>query len=332
MEKLILLACFFSFFLSDSKDNTSRANLFDDAERKKNSIKMWFSPRSKKVRYVVNKASAQTQPQRTKDDKAQEAYDFVSATPPVAVPKRAKTASRTSTRKQLKKPIAKINQEGNLRPETKDSRFDSKEELKEEKAASCSQTPVPERPWANGGIDLLASGSAVESECSGSLTEISLPLAEHIVSPDTASKSEETPEKKVCVKDLRSVGNNGDRKGCHRPPTSTSKNCGSNVPSTSRDIGEPTLLAENIVLVDCSSLPSGRLEVDVTLRRKSNASDDPVSLSPGTPPPLLNNSTHRQMMSSPSTEKLSSGIPAGKRNHRGETLLHIASIKVGYLL
>ncbi|GAB1285062.1 BRCA1-associated RING domain protein 1 [Apodemus speciosus] len=312
--------------VSDSKDNTSRANLFDDAERK-NSIKMWFSPRSKKVRYVVNKVSVQTQPQRTKDDKAQEAYDFVSATPPVAAPKRAKTASRASARKHPKKPVAKLNREGDLRPETKDSRFDSKEELEEEKAASCSQTPVTERPRVNGEIDLLASGSVVESECSGSLTEVSLPLAEHIVSPDTASKSEETPEKKVCVKDLRSVGNNGNHKGCHRPPTSTSKNCGSNVPSTSRDIGEPTLLAENIVLVDCSSLPSGRLEVDVTLRRKSNASDDPVSLSPGTPPPLLNNSTHRQMMSSPSTEKLSASIPAGKRNHRGETLLHIASIK-----
>lgn len=323
----------------DSKDNTSRASLFGDAERKKNSIKMWFSPRSKKVRYVVTKVSVQTQPQKAKDDKAQEAsmYEFVSATPPVAVPKSAKTASRTSAKKHPKKSVAKINREENLRPETKDSRFDSKEELKEEKVVSCSQIPVMERPRVNGEIDLLASGSVVEPECSGSLTEVSLPLAEHIVSPDTVSKNEETPEKKVCVKDLRSGGSNGNRKGCHRPTTSTSDSCGSNIPSTSRGIGEPALLAENVVLVDCSSLPSGQLQVDVTLRRKSNASDDPLSLSPGTPPPLLNNSTHRQMMSSPSTVKLSSGMPARKRNHRGETLLHIASIKgdipsVEYLL
>nr|KAF6449678.1 BRCA1 associated RING domain 1 [Molossus molossus] len=38
--------------LSDLKEDTARKNLFNDAENKKNSIKMWFSPRSKKVRYV----------------------------------------------------------------------------------------------------------------------------------------------------------------------------------------------------------------------------------------------------------------------------------------
>ncbi|XP_038940102.1 BRCA1-associated RING domain protein 1 isoform X2 [Rattus norvegicus] len=314
---------------SDSKDDTSRASLLGDAERKKNSVKMWFSPRSKKIRCVVNKVSVQTQPQKAKDDKAQEAsvFEFVSATPPVVVSTRAKTASRTSAKKHPKKSVAKINREGNFRPETRDSRFDSKEKLKEEKVVSFSQTLVMENSRVNGEIDLLASGSVVESECSGSFAEVSLPLAEHIVSPDTVSKSEEAPEKKVCVEDRCPVGSDGNPKGCHRPPTSTSKKCGSNVPSTSGEIREPTLLAENVVLVDCSSLPSGRLQVDVTLRRQSNASDDSLSLSPGTPPSLLNNSTHRQMMSKPSTVKLSSGIPARKRNHRGETLLHIASIK-----
>ncbi|XP_031223711.1 BRCA1-associated RING domain protein 1 isoform X2 [Mastomys coucha] len=313
--------------VSDSKDDTSRASLFGDAERKNNKIKMWFSPRSKKIRCVVNKASEQTKPQKAKDGQAQEVsvYNFVSATPPVVVSKRAKAASRTSVKKHPKKSVAKVNREEDFRPETK-GRFDSNEELKEEKVVSYSQMPVMESSRVNGEIDLLASGS-VESECSGSLTEVSLPLAEHIVSPDTVNDSEETPEKKVCVKDLRSVGSNGNRKGSHRPPTSTSKNCGNNIPRISRDIGEPTLLAENVVLVDCSSLPSGRLQVDVTLRRKSNASDDSLSLSPGTPPPLVNNSTHKRMMSSPSTVKLSSGIPTQKRNHRGETLLHIASIK-----
>lgn len=326
---------FLSFFsLSDPKDNTSRTGSFDDAESKKNSIKMWFSPRSKKVRCVVNKVSVPTQPQKTKDDKAQEAsiYEFVSTSPPEVVSKRAKTASRTSAKKQQKKSLAEINKKGNSRPETEDSRFDSKEELKEERVVSCSQIPVMESPQVNGEIDLLASGSVAESECSGRLTEVSLPLAEHIVSPGTVSKSEETPEKKVCVKDLLSVGRNENHKYCSRPPDPTSKNCERSIPSTSRDVIKPTVLAENILLVDCSSLPSDQLQVDVTLRRKSNISDNSLSLSPGTPPPLLNNSTPRQMMSKPSIVKLSPSITARKRNHRGETLLHIASIKVGCLL
>ncbi|XP_036029373.1 BRCA1-associated RING domain protein 1 isoform X2 [Onychomys torridus] len=320
--------------LSDPKDNTPRSSLCGDAERKNNSIKMWFSPRSKRVRYVVNKASVQTQPPKAKGDKAQKAsvYEFVSTSPPEVIPKRAKTASRTSVKKQRKKASAEINQQRSSRPETEDSRFDSKEELKEERVVCCSQTPVTESPRVNGEIDLLASGSIAESEFSGSLTEVSLPLAEHIVSPDTVNKNEETPEKKVCVKDLRFVEHNGNHKGCSRPPNPTSKNCGSNISSPSRDGIKPAVLAENMLPIDCSSG-----QVDVTLRRNSNISDDSFSLSPGTPPPLLNNSTHRQMMSSPATVKLSPGVTALKRNHRGETLLHIASIKgdipsVEYLL
>ncbi|XP_059133995.1 BRCA1-associated RING domain protein 1 [Peromyscus eremicus] len=320
--------------LSDPKDTTPKASLCDDAERKKNSIKMWFSPRSKRVRYVVNKVSVQTQPPKAKGGKAQKAsvYEFVSTSPPEVVSKRAKTASRTAAKKQPKKASADISQEGSLRPETEDSRFDSKEEPKEERVVCCSQTPVMESPRVNGEIDLLASGSVAESEYSGNLTEVSLPLAEHIVSPDTVSKSEETPEKKVCVKDLRSVGHNGNHKGCSRPPNPPSENCGSNISSPSRDGIKSAVLAENPLLVDSSSG-----QVDVTLGRNSNISDDSLSLSPGTPPPLLNNSTHRQMMSSPATVKLSPGVTALKRNHRGETLLHIASIKgdipsVEYLL
>ncbi|XP_012969106.1 BRCA1-associated RING domain protein 1 isoform X2 [Mesocricetus auratus] len=325
--------------LSDPKDNTSRTGSFGNEESKKNSVKMWFSPRSKKVRYVVNKVSVPTQPQKAKDDKTQEAsiYEFVSTSPPEVVSKRAKTASRTSAKKKQKKSSAEINQEGNSRPETEDSRFDSKEELKEERVDSCTEVPVMESPQVNREIDLLASGSVAESECSGRLTDVSLPLAEHIVSPGTVSKSEETPEKKVCVKDLRSVGQNGNHKDWSRPPDPASKNCESNILCPSSDVIKPTVLAENILLVDCSSLPSDQLQVDITLRRNSNMSDNSFSLSPGTPPPLLNNSTHRQMMSKPSTVKLSPSITARKRNHRGETLLHIASIKgdipsVEYLL
>ncbi|CAH6791736.1 Bard1 [Phodopus roborovskii] len=315
--------------LSDPKDNTSRTGSFGDAQSKKNSIKMWFSPRSKKVRYVVNKASVPTQPESAKDDKAQEAstYEFISTSPPEVVSKRNKTASRTSAKKQRKKSSAEINQEGKSRPETED-RFDSTEGLKEERLVSCNQTLFMESPQVNGEIDLLASGSVIESECSGRLTEVSLPLAEHIVSPGTVSNSEETPEKKACDKDLCSVGCNGNHKDCSRSPNPTSKKCESNIGSLSRDVIKPRVLAENI----CSSLPSEKLQVDVIL-----ISDNSLSLSPGTPPPLLNNSTHRQMMSKPSTVKLSPGNAARKRNHRGETLLHIASIKgdissVEYLL
>lgn len=66
----------------------------------------------------------------------------------------------------------------------------------------------------------------MEFEWSESLTEVSI-TAEHIVSPDTVSKSEETPERKVHIKDLHSVGYNGNPKGYSWSPNPTSKRCGS---------------------------------------------------------------------------------------------------------
>ena len=90
-------------------------------------------------------------------------------------------------------------------------------------------------------------------------------------------------------------------------------------------------------LPGCSSPPSNK--VGDTLRRKSRTVlDESVSLSPATLPSTLNSPSYRRMMCSPSATKLwPISLTAVKRNHRGETLLHIASIKgdipsVEYLL
>uniref|UniRef100_A0A8C3W9S6 BRCA1-associated RING domain protein 1 n=1 Tax=Catagonus wagneri TaxID=51154 RepID=A0A8C3W9S6_9CETA len=183
---------------SDLKEETSRKNLFSDAECKKNSIKMWFSPRSKKVRYVVSKVSVKTQPSVINDKNAQQAsmYEFVSASPPVDVSEKAKKASTRCRKKQKKKTLAEINQKWNLEAEKEEGKLDSKEEFKEKLVSFCSQPSIIASPQINGEIDLLASGSVTESECFGSLTEVSLPLAEHIESPEIESKNEVvTPEK-----------------------------------------------------------------------------------------------------------------------------------------
>ncbi|XP_045337092.1 BRCA1-associated RING domain protein 1 isoform X1 [Leopardus geoffroyi] len=330
--------------LSDLKEDTSRQNVFNDAENKKNSIKMWFSPRSKKVRYVVTKVSVQTQPQVIDDGNAQQAsvYKFVSTSPPTSVPERAKKASTRSGKKQKKKTLAEINQEWNFEAEKEDGEPDSKEEFKEKLVSFCSQPSVIASPQTNGDIDLLASDSVTESECSRSLTEVSLPLAEQIESPETESRNEDaTPEKNACVNHLTSKqplpsGHNGRPGRRSRRSSPISKRCRSSIPGTS---GQQMLLSENKPLLGCSSPPPSKRKVGDTLRRKnSNISDESMSLSPGTPPSTLNSPSYRRMMFSPSAMKLSPGsLTAVKRNHRGETLLHIASIKgdlpsVEYLL
>ncbi|XP_061060730.1 BRCA1-associated RING domain protein 1 [Eubalaena glacialis] len=332
---------------SDLKEETSRKRLFSDAEYKKNSIKMWFSPRSKKVRYVVSKVSVQTQPPVISDENAQQAsmYEFVSTSPPVDVSERAKKASTKSGKKQKKKTLAEINQKWNLEAEKEDGKLDSKEEFKEKLVSFYSQPSVIASPQINGKIDLLASGSVTESECFRSLTEVSLPLAEQIESPEIESRNEVvTPEKTLCENDLTSKkslpsGHNGKRGRRNRLSSPVSKRCRSSSPSTSGNSVKQTVLSKHMPLPGCSSPPSKKLKVGDTVRRKSsNILDESISLSPGTPPSTLNSPSYRRMMCSPSAMKLSpSSLMAMKRNHRGETLLHIASIKgdipsVEYLL
>ncbi|XP_011787704.1 PREDICTED: BRCA1-associated RING domain protein 1 isoform X2 [Colobus angolensis palliatus] len=298
---------------------------------------MWFSPRSKKVRYVVSKVSVQTRPEIKKDANAQQdSYEFVSTTPPADVSERAKKASARSRKKQKKKTLAEINQKWNLEAEKEDGEFDSKEESKQKLVSFCSQPSVISSPQINGEIDLLASGSLTESECFGSLTEVSLPLAEQIESPDTKSRNEVVTPEKVCKNYLASkkslpLGNNGKRGHHNRLSSPISKRCRTSFLSTSGDFVKQTMPSENTPLPSCKRKVGG-----TSGRKNSNLSDEFSSLSPGTPPSTLNSSSYRRVMSSPSAMKLLPNM-AVKRNHRGETLLHIASIKgdipsVEYLL
>ncbi|XP_046498749.1 BRCA1-associated RING domain protein 1 [Equus quagga] len=332
--------------LSDSKEDTPGKGLFNDAEHKKNSIKMWFSPRSKKVRYVVTKVSVQTQPQMINDENSQQAsmYEYVSPSPTGGVSERAKKASTRSRKKQKKKTLAEINQEWNLEAEKEDGELDPKQECKEKLVSFCSQPSIIASPQINGEVDFLASGSVTESESFGSLTEVSLPLAEQIESPEIKSRDEVvTPEKNLCENYLSSkkslpLGHSGKRGRRNRLSSPISKRSRSSILSTGGSFVEQTVLSENLPLPGCSSPPSTKLKVDDALGSKnSNISDESLSLSPGTPS-ALNSPSYRRMMTSPSAMKLSpNSLMAAKRNHRGETLLHIASIKgdipsVEYLL
>lgn len=338
--------------LSDLKEDTSKKSLFNDAENKKNSIKMWFSPRSKKVRYIVSKVSVQTQPQMINDGNAQQAsvYEYASsASPPVEDSARAKKASaRSGRKKKKKKTLAEVNREWNLEADKKDGKLDSKE-CKKKLVSFFSQSSDVASPQLNGEVDILASGSVEELECFGSLTEASLPLAEQIESPEIENRNKVVaPEKNRHENGLtpkKSVpeGANGKRGRGRRLFSPTSKRCRSSSPSPSPSPSgnwvKQTVLSENTPLPGCSSPPSSKPRAGSALRRKnSDVSDECFSPSPGAPPPTLRSPSYRRMMPSSSAVTLSPGsLTAVKRNHRGETLLHVASIKgdipsVEYLL
>ena len=143
-----------------------------------------------------------------------------------------------------------------------------------------------------------------------------------------------TPEKTVSANYLPSKkslpsGCNGKLGHHDRVFSPVSKRCRSSSQSTGGNSVKQAVLSENVPLPGCSSPPSNRLKVGDTLRRKScTILVESISLSPGTPPSTLNSPSYRWMMCSPSATKLwPISLTAVKRNHRGETLLHIASIK-----
>ena len=159
-------------------------------------------------------------------------------------------------------------------------------------------------------------------------------------SPEIESKNGVvTPEKTVSANYLPSKkslpsGCNGKLGHHDRVFSPVSKRCRSSSQSTGGNSVKQAVLSENVPSPGCSLPPSNRLKVGDTLRRKSRTIlVESISLSPGTPPSTLNSPSYRWMMCSPSATKLwPISLTAVKRNHRGETLLHIASIKVGCLL
>lgn len=295
---------------------------------------MWFSPRSKKVRYVVSKVSVQTQPQVTNDENAQLAstYEYVSVSPPVDSSVRAKKAATRSGKKQKKKTLTKINQRWNLEAVKKESPLDSKEKFKGKVVSFSLQPSVNASPPRNGEINLLASGSVAEDESFGNLTEVSFPLAEHIESPEIESRNEvTTPETNRLEPDPSSQSG---KRGCRRRLSSpVSKRRRSSIPSTTENAVQQTGLPENTPLSGSSLRPASRTVGDRGRRKIRTILDESTSSSPGTPPSTLSSTNYGRMLSSPSAMKLTPGsLPTAKRNHKGETLLHIASIKVRNLL
>ncbi|XP_054977469.1 BRCA1-associated RING domain protein 1 isoform X1 [Sorex araneus] len=357
--------------VSDLKEDAARTNLFSDSENKRNSIKMWFSPRSKKVRYVVSKLSVQTRPQIENDENGQEAsmYEFVSATPPTVPEKPKRTAAR-SGRKKKKKTLVEINQKWNLAA-GREGGAGGPEEARERQVSFCSQPAIIASPRANGGPDSEASASETASPFCASPPEVSFLLAEQTVSPETEGRSEvvspetenrsevvspETEGRKEVVTPRETLSDehptprkpfasclNGKRDRHNRLSAPIPKRCRrTTLPGPHGDSANsatPAVVSENEPPPGCPPPPSSGPQAGGTPRRtRSSVLDESFRFSPGTPPSALSSASYRRMLSSPSARKLAPGSQAAvKRNHRGETLLHLASIKgdvpsVEYLL
>ncbi|XP_036612013.1 BRCA1-associated RING domain protein 1 [Trichosurus vulpecula] len=332
------------------EESTPEARTSRDEDENKKFIKMWFSPRSRKVRYVLNKTTVKTQPQPVEDERAYQSFEFISPSLEQDSPQKPKKVIRKTKKKQKKRSLAEINQEWHLEEEKQEKVHEldqsTSEKPKEKSVSFCIQPSVLGTPELNGGVDLLSCASVSEAGPAEKAREI-------CPSPTVQVDSLEVDrDSKVASSHGGSLGESSFTSETSLPLNNggTSESQPSDpfvVPVSKRPRRRSqqrvrrTSVSQDIVTEsltpseDNASSPTSKCIVGDPLltARISDVLNDSISFSPskssGTPSSSIMNSPCRPwMVSSPSAVKLSPTSPvAVKRNHRGETLLHIASIK-----
>ncbi|NWH91172.1 BARD1 protein, partial [Aegithalos caudatus] len=331
---------------SDSAEDTSTLTDSDLGRRsKKEEIKMWFSPRSRKIRCVVNRSKAETKSNDLGQDTSS-VYDFFPSPPHEKPSKPKKKPNQRQIKKMKKKHLADINKEWSLE---KSEQKRAKEKTPKEKCVTiCSQPVVlctqepEERPQQEPVKEADASNNTEGVEV--------LPQVE---SPEKKGNSEvvrsarDSKEKNCAAGTLLSTGNEVTPLKRAReqsrlqgtPPSKRARRSGGGIPGKpGRQAhgleeslqGSPICPATEHTPVQIPSSTPSKL-TDTGMKTRSAAlqaiNSPSLSGSPSTPPSTSNASSQVTTPLSPAVLKSPGGSSIARRNYKGETLLHVASIK-----
>ncbi|XP_069716699.1 BRCA1-associated RING domain protein 1 isoform X2 [Phaenicophaeus curvirostris] len=331
---------------SDSMKDTSTPTV-SDCGKKKEQIKMWFSPRSRKIRCILNRS----QPETKSSDLCQDAssvYDYFPSPPHEKPSKPIKKPSRKQNEKMKKKRLADINKVWSLeKPEQKGGV--GEKTPKEKCVTICSQSVVLCTPEPDSPEELLQQESVKESDSSKN--------TEHVETPPQAKSSEKKENSEVAcpaqvsekenraMETSQSVENEimplkRGREHSRLPVTPQSKRPrrteGSTTGKAGRQAdclkespqGRPVTPAPEHKTPVRSSSSTSKVTDAVTKTRSSAAFQAVNSPSLSKPPSTPSTSKAQVGLSySPSVLKSPGGNSIARRNFKGETLLHIASIK-----
>ncbi|KAM9009817.1 BRCA1-associated RING domain protein 1 isoform 2-T2 [Ara ararauna] len=153
---------------ADSSDSTEvmspPANSNVGKKNKKEEIKMWFSPRSRKIRCIVNKSHPKTK----SDDLFQDTssvYDFISSPPDEKPSNPIKKPTRRQNKNMKKKRLADINKVWSLEKLEQKGRVEEKTP-KEKCVTICSQPVVLYTPESNSPEETVQQESVKEADSS----------------------------------------------------------------------------------------------------------------------------------------------------------------------
>ncbi|NXM78992.1 BARD1 protein, partial [Serilophus lunatus] len=315
-------------------------------KNKKEQIKMWFSPRSRRIRCVLNKM-----PEAKSGDLGQgtsSVYDFFPSPPHEKPSEPAKKPTQRQTKKMKKKHLADINKVWSLeKPEQKGDERTAKDKC----VTICSQpvilcTPEPDSPE-----DRPQQQSVKEADSSQSTGNVEMPpqteSLEKTGGSEVGCPAQDGKEKNCATEASLSTGHETTplKRGreqsrlqvtpqAKRPRRSERGRVGRDgiQGEGSEELPQGSSMtpeAEPQTPVQISS--SASKLTDTVIKTRSSAllqaiNSPSLSKSPSTPS-TSKTSSQASLSLSPSLLKSPGGNTITRRNYKGETLLHIASIK-----
>ncbi|NXF71265.1 BARD1 protein, partial [Sclerurus mexicanus] len=333
----------------DSAEDTSTPADSDLGKKnKKEQIKMWFSPRSRKIRCVLNKNQPDTRSSAPGEDTSS-VYDFFPSPPHEKPPEPTKKPTQRQIKKMKKKHLADINKVWSLqKPEQQ--RVEEKSP-KEKCVTICSQPVILCTPESDSPGERPQQEPAKEADSSQNTESVEMPPQEkppekkvnsQVVCPAQDSKGKScatemslpvgnettplkrgreqsrpqvTPQPKRLRRSERGIAGKAGRQA----------DCLEELPQ-----GSPVSpVTEDQTPLQTSSSASKLTDTGRKTRSSevTQAINSPsLSKSPSTPS-TPKTCSQISIPPSPSVLKSPGGNTIARRNYKGETLLHVASIK-----
>ncbi|XP_055668437.1 BRCA1-associated RING domain protein 1 isoform X1 [Falco peregrinus] len=334
----------------DTSDSTKDASTQSDPDvekkSKKEQIKMWFSPRSRKIRCVLNKSQPQTTSSILSQDTSS-AYDFCPSSSPEKPSKPTKKPVQRQSKKMKKKRLADINKAWSLE---KAEQKGVEKTPKGRCVTICSQPIVSCTPEPNSSGETLQQESVKEADSSKNTENVEMsPQVKSLEKKDNSEvmcSAEADKEKKYATETSLSIENETmplkrGREQSRLRITSRSKRQRTEMSIIGKSDRQADCLEE--LPQDCSVSPATECKApvqisysvskptDTVMKTRSSAVFKAIN-SPSLPKSPSTPSTSKTcnrlgIPPSPSVLKSPGGNTIAKRNYRGETLLHVASIK-----
>ncbi|NXX94033.1 BARD1 protein, partial [Centropus bengalensis] len=333
---------------SDSLGDTSiTTDPGSGKKSKKEQIKAWFSPRSRQVRYVLNRSKPETKSHDLCQDRSS-IYDFFPSPPQEKPPSPIKKPPRRQSQKMKKKRLADINKMWNL--EQSEQKGVGEKTPKGKCVTICSQPMVlcppqlesPEEPLqqesageADSSKNTDHGETAAQAKSSGKeeSSEVECPEGvsqeEHCAMETSQPGSEAMPLKRG-TGESRLPGTPQSKRPRRTERSSIEKSGGQADSFQESPQAHPISPVTEQQTPARSSSSVSKLTNAVMKTRSSAASQagNSPSLSKCPSTPSTSKSCNQVgMPHSPSVLKSPGGNAISRRNYKGETLLHIASIK-----